>query len=73
MKIIRTSKTNTICEEDGECRDEGMLVGLDEYIKNIKVEDILIVLHQMEIMDLLIIKDIQKSLKNSHLFVNQIN
>ena len=28
----RTSKTNTICDE--ECRDEGMIVGLDEYIKN---------------------------------------
>ena len=35
---FRTSKTNTICEEDGECRDEGMLVGLDEYIKNTKVK-----------------------------------
>ena len=43
----RTSKSNTICEEDGECRDEGMLVGLDEYIKKHKGEDILIVLHQM--------------------------
>ncbi len=41
----RTSKTNTICDE--ECRDEGMLVGLDEYIKNNKGKDILIVLHQM--------------------------
>ena len=44
---FRASKTNTICEEDGECRDEGMLVGLDEYIKKHKGEDILIVLHQM--------------------------
>ena len=44
---FRTSKTNTICEQDGECRDEGMLVGLDEYIKKHKGEDILIVLHQM--------------------------
>ncbi len=42
----RTSKTNTICEDD-ECRDEGMLVGLDEYIKNNQGKDILIVLHQM--------------------------
>ncbi|XPV68049.1 MAG: phosphoethanolamine transferase [Halarcobacter sp.] len=42
----RTSKTNTICD-DVECRDEGMLVGLDEYIKKHKGEDILIVLHQM--------------------------
>ncbi|MGB5919759.1 phosphoethanolamine transferase, partial [Arcobacter sp.] len=42
----KTNKNNTICE-DGECRDEGMLVGLDEYIKKHKNEDILIVLHQM--------------------------
>ncbi len=42
----RTSKTNTICEDD-ECRDVGMLVGLDEYIKNNKDKNILIVLHQM--------------------------
>ena len=41
----RTSKTNTICDE--ECRDEGMLVGLDEYIKNNQGKDILIILHQM--------------------------
>ncbi|BAK74702.1 phosphoethanolamine transferase [Arcobacter sp. L] len=41
----RTAQTNTIC--DDECRDEGMLVGLDEYIKNHKDKDILIVLHQM--------------------------
>ncbi len=42
----RTSKTNTKCD-DIECRDIGMLVGLDEYIKKHKGEDILIVLHQM--------------------------
>jgi lipid A ethanolaminephosphotransferase len=42
----RTSKTNTMCQDD-ECRDEGMLVGLDDYIKNNKDKDILIVLHQM--------------------------
>jgi lipid A ethanolaminephosphotransferase len=41
----RTNKNNTICE--GECRDEGMLVGLDNYIKKNKDKDILIVLHQM--------------------------
>jgi len=41
----RTPKTNTMC--DGECRDEGMLVGLDEYIKKNQGKDILIVLHQM--------------------------
>ena len=42
----RTSKTNTMCD-DGECRDEGMLVGLDAYIKKHRGEDILIILHQM--------------------------
>ncbi|MGD9623523.1 MAG: phosphoethanolamine transferase [Arcobacter sp.] len=42
----RTSQTNTKCD-DVECRDEGMLLGLDEYIKNHKGKDILIVLHQM--------------------------
>lgn len=41
----KTSKTNTICDE--ECRDEGMLVGLDDYIQKNKGRDILIVLHQM--------------------------
>jgi lipid A ethanolaminephosphotransferase len=40
----RTSKTNTICND--ECRDEGMLVGLKEYIAAQK-GDVLIVLHQM--------------------------
>lgn len=42
---FKTPKTNPIC--DIECRDEGMLVGLDEYIKKNKNKDILIVLHQM--------------------------
>ncbi|WP_419770943.1 MAG: phosphoethanolamine transferase [Candidatus Marinarcus sp.] len=42
----RTHKNNTICDGD-ECRDEGMLVGLDAYIKNHKGKDILIILHQM--------------------------
>lgn len=41
----KTSKNNTIC--DDECRDEGMLVGLDKYIEDHKGRDILIVLHQM--------------------------
>ena len=41
----RTSKTNTIC--DDECRDEGMIVGLDKYIEQHKNKNILIVLHQM--------------------------
>lgn len=38
---------NTICDKNGECRDEGMLVGLDEYISKNKGKDILIILHQM--------------------------
>jgi len=37
---------NTICT-DGECRDIGMLVGLDKFIEQNKGKDILIVLHQM--------------------------
>ncbi len=43
----RTQKTNTVCDKNGECRDEGMLVGLDKYIDKNKGKDILIVLHQM--------------------------
>jgi len=42
---FRTPKTNSICDE--ECRDEGMLVGLEDYIANNKGKDILIILHQM--------------------------
>ena len=42
----RSSEKNTICP-DGECRDEGMLVGLDQYIEQHKGKDILIILHQM--------------------------
>ncbi|ADG94779.1 sulfatase [Arcobacter nitrofigilis DSM 7299] len=42
----RTPKNNTMCQ-NGECRDEGMLVGLDKFIEKHKKEDILIVLHQM--------------------------
>jgi lipid A ethanolaminephosphotransferase len=42
----KTSHTNTICTDD-ECRDEGMLVGLDTYIASQQGNDILIVLHQM--------------------------
>ena len=41
----RTNKNNTVC--DSECRDEGMLVGLDKFIEQNKDKDILIVLHQM--------------------------
>ena len=40
----RTSENNTMCED--ECRDEGMLVGLQEYV-NAQKGDVLIVLHQM--------------------------
>ena len=43
-EYYRTPETNTIC--DIECRDEGMLVGLQEYIDSKKTGDILIVLHQ---------------------------
>ena len=42
----RTSKTNTKCD-DVECRDEGMLVGLEDYIKNNKGKYIFIIIHQM--------------------------
>jgi lipid A ethanolaminephosphotransferase len=41
----RSNKNNTIC--DTECRDEGMLVGLDKFIEQNSKKDILIVLHQM--------------------------
>ncbi len=41
----KTPETNPIC--DPECRDEGMLVGLQDYIDSQKTGDILIVLHQM--------------------------
>ena len=40
------SDNNTICD-NGECRDIGMLVGLDAYIEAQKNKDILIILHQM--------------------------
>lgn len=41
----KSPSTNTIC--DPECRDVGMLVGLQEHIDKVKEKDILIVLHQM--------------------------
>ncbi len=41
----RIAENNTIC--DTECRDEGMIVGLDKYIEEHPKKDILIVLHQM--------------------------
>lgn len=42
----RKPAKNTMCS-DVECRDEGMIVGLDQYISQHKKRDILIVLHQM--------------------------
>lgn len=42
----KTSKNNSICD-DSECRDEGMLVGLQDYINQQTKDDIFIVLHQM--------------------------
>lgn len=40
-----TPDVNTIC--DAECRDEGMLVGLQEYVNSHPKGDIFIILHQM--------------------------
>jgi lipid A ethanolaminephosphotransferase len=40
-----TSKNNSICNP--ECRDEGMLIGLDKYIDKHKNKNIFIILHQM--------------------------
>jgi lipid A ethanolaminephosphotransferase len=39
-------ENNPLCS-DGECRDEGMLIGLDQYVEQHQERDILIVLHQM--------------------------
>jgi lipid A ethanolaminephosphotransferase len=41
----KNAHTNTKCDE--ECRDAGMLVGLQDYIHQQKIGDIFIVLHQM--------------------------
>ena len=43
-EYYKRSKNNTMCE--GECRDVGMLVGLDKLIEE-SCKDIVIVLHQM--------------------------
>lgn len=45
----KESPTNTICNTNAfkECRDVGMLVGLDDYVKQHQGQDMLIVLHQM--------------------------
>ena len=45
-EYYRSPFFNTICNEE-ECRDEGMIVGLDKYIDQQKGKDALIVLHQM--------------------------
>jgi len=42
----RKKNNNTICN-DSECRDEGMLIGLQEYINKSSKKDVFIVLHQM--------------------------
>jgi lipid A ethanolaminephosphotransferase len=42
---FKSPTLNPVCE--GECRDIGMLSGLDKYIADRKGKDILIVLHQM--------------------------
>ena len=43
---FKTSANNSVCIE-GECRDIGMLNGLDSFIAKNKGKDILIILHQM--------------------------
>jgi len=43
---FKSPKNNPICFE-GECRDEGMLVGLEKFIKEHPNKDIFIVLHQI--------------------------
>jgi lipid A ethanolaminephosphotransferase len=42
---FRDPKVNSVCDE--ECRDVGMLKGLDDYVQARDGKDILIVLHQM--------------------------
>lgn len=42
---FKSPTLNPVCE--GECRDMGMLNGLDKYVESRKGKDILIVLHQM--------------------------
>ncbi len=42
---FQSPETNTVCNP--ECRDEGMLVGLQKYIDERPAGDILVVLHQM--------------------------
>ena len=42
---FRNAEVNPVC--DVECRDVGMLFGLDEYIENAEEQHIVIILHQM--------------------------
>jgi lipid A ethanolaminephosphotransferase len=44
-QYFKSPTLNPVCDE--ECRDIGMLSGLDQYIKSHEGKDILIVLHQM--------------------------
>ena len=44
-QVYLTNKINPVC--DVECRDEGMLIGLQDYIDSHPEGDVLIVLHQM--------------------------
>ena len=68
MKIFKLLKQIVF---DEECRDEGMLVGLEDYIEKKKGKNILIVLHQMGNHGPAYYKRYQKSLKNLHLYVKQ--
>lgn len=45
IEDYRDPKINTICDE--ECRDEGMLVGLQDYVNKHPKGDIVVVLHAM--------------------------
>lgn len=46
FEYYRNSDRNKVCVK-GECRDEGMLEGLDTFIEAQKGKDVIIVLHQM--------------------------
>ncbi len=43
---FQSNVVNTICDPEG-CRDEGMLIGLDDFIQNNPNKNIFIVLHQI--------------------------
>jgi lipid A ethanolaminephosphotransferase len=46
FEYFKSPIINSICTKD-ECRDEGMVLGLDKYIHNLNGKDALVVLHQM--------------------------